>query len=341
MKNFRSMGMIKKNLALILVGTIVKLNSSIHAMDYAPFCDETYSLPYHQEPYQTEKDKPLTREDYFDLLLNKLSDIQEIYDFDPHILDNEPNEQIKIVPKKDTTFLTKILSFYSEDYSERRKAFKREIKTPLRNILKDATEEPYYDFAQSLKALVGLLPHSNTPLFDIAIRDIFNNSLKGLVALERALRYFRDNGELDQHCRQNLFLFNKIAGFYFDPKAISYIIDLNDCVMPPQTPLARLAFLRVLQVEGELFKYILPSTLNLAKLPPEKILRRLRSKLAHLNKHKLKKLLKMQEVDSFVSLAQDLAIINQSLKKIESHFISLNQRNPVDLWGELKGRQEQ
>lgn len=79
-------------------------------------------------------------------------------------------------------------------------------------------------------------------------------------------------------------LFINLAGFFYDKKAIRYLQETNESILstiPDITqPSGRIALLRVLQIHGEVFKLMLPSTLNLdPTMPSEGLIEGLRDKL--------------------------------------------------------------
>lgn len=283
------------------------------------------------------------RQQHFDMLLKELSVIQEIYDFDPNILGNNYEEE-NFAPSKNISyhFLDKIDPFYSEDAQNREQAFAREIMKPVLSILKRAADKPYYCHKPFSAVAQEAETSDSQGLINIAIKDIFKDSkYGGLMALKDALQLYRDKGRLSDKCHNNLCLLRKIAGYHFDPRAIAFIINLNRSLTVPQSRMGKLAFLRILQIQGELFKFMLPSTLNLASLPSEELLKGLRDELSHLSRQKLNRLLESDSDDLFIMISKDINTISEGLSKILEEYDKRQAKAPSELWNALKELPEQ
>mgnify|MGYP005843068357 CR=1 FL=1 len=224
-------------------------------------------------------------------LIEKLSSIQKIRDFDPDIL-KEPSEQTfsdtfkNQAAKFDESFLRDHLIFYSEKPEERKYAYEREIRQPILEILKEMASS-FHKLPPSLGYLdpMNFSPENST-LLDIALKDIFSNESQSLNALEKALIEIRDEDNLSKNTEKKLILFYKLAGYYYDETAIDVLIQELEILLlhsKENTKKEKFAILKLIQNTGELLKPILYSTLQLDnQIQNPKIFLRLRSKLSHL-----------------------------------------------------------
>lgn len=225
-----------------------------------------------------------------------IDSIRKIRDFDSTILSGKSDwNQLLDFEGLDLTFGIRVMGFYSEVASDRKYKFQTEIKSPLLEALKDASKFSY-EFPQTLKYLSHPSVISS-PFLDAALIDIFTNDPLALNNLAQALRSLDETESLSKEEKDSLFLFRKVAGYFYDRKALEHLkeemskffVSHTKEVLDFADPLVRFGLLRILQWSGEFLKLLLPSTLNLSTdLPEDELMKELRDQhLSHITKRKL------------------------------------------------------
>ena len=163
-----------------------------------------------------------------------LAQILRIQAFDPSILLGVTllNQELNF-EGLDISFCTQIVGFYSEIESERKAQFETRIKHPLLQILKDAAGFSY-KFPQTLKFLYDPSVVAS-PLLDAALVDIFTYDPMTLKNLAQALKVLEETDALSKEEQNSLFSLRKIAGYFYDRKALEYIKEeLSNFLTPIQ-----------------------------------------------------------------------------------------------------------
>lgn len=275
-----------------------------------------------------------------------LKSIQRIREFDPDILNDNPT------PASLTTFtirmaifeepfIRQLLDFYSEDSSIRNIMFIREIREPLLKILEDVTQD-FHILPKSFRHLADTIGLRMSLLLNVAIKDIFSHypeALRGLQSALEEIEKIPDRNELSKNTENQLSAITKLAGYYYDKKAIEDISSSLSRSLPlfsqEDSKKQRLAILGILQRTGELLKPVLPLTLNLdTDLPNTKLMLRLRTELAHLTFKRLGELLSDQRALLFFNLKSDLEQLKSRLEVLPSQIPAQpsDEASALDLW---------
>lgn len=287
----------------------------------------------------------------FERILHELSQLESIYELDPNIVSDDPQRKIPctLSDTVDVYVLQIALSFYSPCEAERNRAFERNIWIPLKNLLVNVAncclKWPGKAKHVALFNCLSLIRDKvELELLSVALKDIFSDSKYGLSALRCAIKELRDTQELQAQSVMNLVLFRKLAGYYFDEKAIENLCQMAQPVSEGMLSewKVRLSMLRFIQVAGEYFQLLLPSTLNLAPWDTDisiaKTLSNLRNKLTHLNSDKLGKL-KTCKDDIFEQVRTDIASLATALQHMIMGYQNRKVKfgsNTKDLWNYLK-----
>jgi hypothetical protein len=293
-----------------------------------------------------EAHPPQKRENQLNHALTQLSRIQEIHRFDRTILtdDGSVNNPALNFNGVDIHKALPFLVFYSEDRSERDSAFVKYVKFPLLCLLQDAAEASF-KFPQTLKYLKE---HRVTgryqELLDVAIKDLFTDPIEGLTALSDATKGLIANKKLTSEEERKLRLFKNLGGFFYDQKAIQCLIATNDTVLGAHLDVTqlggRISLLRVLQLQGEIFKLMMPSTFNLdPSMPSEGLLEGLRDKLSHLSRTKIEKIFSPSPESTavFKGVLADVGRLNTCLKEINARYQKeAGSLSPTQQWAYIK-----
>jgi len=324
---------------------IIVTISSLNAMDrflcqqYAQVSDTN-----HQTLFEVP-DTPEQRETKLDHAIKAISNLEDIYRFDPALLIQDGSTSPPLnFSGIDLQRAISLLPFYSEDPSERNYAFRRSIQEPFLNILEDAAESTY-KFPQILKYLQSLkVTGSSQALLDIAFRDLFADPTEGLSALSNALRGLKANKRLSADEENKLRLFRNLAGYFYDRKALTYLQVATETVLDAKPDISlctgRVALLRAIQLPGEFFKLMLPSTLSLdPTLPSEGVLEGLRDRLSHLSRMKFDKLFgpSPEATLTFQNLLVGIARLKSCLETmIVRYDATTKDLTPTQLWTHIK-----
>lgn len=334
--------------SIFLISVFLNISvSSLQASHFSGFSpldlDDENSF---DQSFQFPSLKEISPEDKLNSAISSLTKIQSIYDFDPNILvEGEAVNNLNLT-HIDLSQAIAYLPFYSENKQVRDFAFESSIKKPLLTSLQEAAESSY-KFPQTLKYLMEPQIFADSQgLIAVAIKDIFADPHEGIRALLEVLKSLQKNKKITLQEEKSLRLFKNLAGYFYDRKALSYLIEVCQSVSKldmAQTK-SRLALLRILQIEGEFFKLMMPSTLDLAAtMPNEGLLEGLRDKLSHLNKQKFEKLLSLtsETTKTFEDVKNDFLTLKSSLEALQTEWETKTTHfSPNDLWAYLKGLPE-
>lgn len=323
------------------------------AFTHLPISSSLRQQPINQQPKVrtakefNRKESQEDRDAKLDGALINLSKIEDIYRFDQTILIQNgsaiPSTALDL-SRINLEQALSLLPFYSENLSTRNHAFRTVIEEPLLKVLQDAAEASY-KFPQTLKYLHNpSVTGKYQDLLDIAVRDLFANPAEGLSALSDALKGLKANKKLSPAEERKLRLFRNLAGFFYDRKALQYLRETNEKTLASRPDVTqntgRVALLRAVQLPGEFFKLMLPSTLNLdSALPSDRLLEDLRDWLSHLSRMKFDKLFGSSPETTIVfeSVLVDLSRLDASLKTMEAEYDAVTNRlSPAQLWDHIK-----
>ncbi|MBM3632664.1 MAG: hypothetical protein FJX03_03015 [Alphaproteobacteria bacterium] len=338
----------------ILTNTLILPNSFLHpcwASQYSPFHNAA-NFPFQNENPgipETMREAPNSqkiRDAKLDKAIESLCEIQRIHEFDPVILDDTTTNPAPALNFQNMNYgkALPFVKFYSECPEERRVAFEQKIKAPLLSILVGAAEASF-KFPSTLQYLEQPRVIGNfQSLLDVAIQDLFAEPTEGLAALADSLQGLKKNKRLSQEQEQSLRLYRNLAGFFYDKKAIEYLSSTTKRVLdvkPDVTQLKdRIALLRIIQLCGETFKLMMPSTLALeTAIPDDGLLEALRDKLSHLSKPKVRKLFALTSETHVI-----FTNVLDEVTRLQTLFISLGVKyqnatdtlSPPQLWTYLK-----
>jgi hypothetical protein len=324
---------------------IIVTISSLNAMDR--FLCQQYaqvSVTNHQTLFEVP-DTREQREAKLDHAIKEISELEDIYRFDPALLIQDGSTSPPLnFSGVDLQRAISLLPFYSEDPSERNYAFRRSIQEPILNILCDAAESTY-KFPQTVKYLQSLkVTGSSQAFLDIAFRDLFADPTEGLSTVSNALRGLKANKRLSADEENKLRLFRNLAGYFYDRKALTYLQVATETVLDAKPDISlcsgRVALLRAIQLPGEFFKLMLPSTLSLdPTLPSEGVLEGLRDRLSHLSRMKFDKLFgpSPEATLTFQNLLVDIARLKSCLETmIAGYDAATKDLSPTQLWAHIK-----
>ena len=282
-------------------------------------------------------------------ILKELSKLEAFYKLDPNIGSEDPRIIPTLPDTVDIELLTKALDFYSPDEKERIYAFNREIEIPLRKLLVDVAKccLKWPGKAKHVALFYclddAIFPHELKELITVAIKDIFSDSDYGLDALRCAIEELKDTEELQAESLEKLVLFRKLAGYIYDRKALEKLCEMALLVKSIGNISewnVRLSMLRFIQVAGEYFKLLLPSTLNSTSgssckaICISKTLSDLRDKLSHLSIKKLQALKNCNDA-VFKDVQTDITHLETALQEMSKCY-QQRKDNYKALWNDLK-----
>jgi hypothetical protein len=255
--------------------------------------------------------------------------LQQLRDFDENILNTDSKTQPLDfeVFEADNPWCLTVHLFYSEKPVEREYKY-QEIRMRLKEILHAAASHPSHTFPQSCAILKDPSTLFLAEEFQqIAMGHIFQDRRYGLEALDQAIATLSQNDKLTAREKEPLILYKNYAGFFYDYKAVESLSQLNHFKGKKfrNDVEGRIKLLRILQIQGEYLKSMLPWTLSLVTaMPSVKLLTELRDRLAHLKAEKVAKLL--SEDKQIGSLFQGLAMDQQ---KLFGKFKDIYTRHPL------------
>ena len=249
---------------------------------------------------------PSEKSPSLDLCL-RLPKLEAIFAFDPLILTRDtPLDTHCDSPlhfddlKDDIDFVfikdLEVVDFYSSDKQCRENAFQKRILQPVLDILKEMGEKCMKRpgkarYVGLFRCLSYIEVAKETGLIAIAVRDIFSHPPQGFRALRDAYNEIETKGTLSDETFDRLVLFRKLAGYFYDKKALKFLITMVEPVLKFKADQKeeRLSMLRFLQLAGEYFKHLLPSTLKLSSDMAIELIN-LRDRLSHMNHANLDKI---------------------------------------------------
>lgn len=280
---------------------------------------------------------------------------------DPFILCEEESQNIPrfdLMPPGDYLFGSTLKQLYSEDPQQRNQAFALGIKKPILNAIKKAAEfslsfsdtSSSYKFLKPLSYLEPYCEKQNEALLDVAIKNIFTHHPETLAELKNVLETLNRHENITSEQKRSLFLFRNLGGYFFDRKALEYLVKNNRELLTSFSspidfgdPHVRCGILRILQVEGEFVKMMLPSTLRSGENFPTIKLQELRTQLSHPNSRKLAIIFDTTSTEIFSHLHQDIGQLNIIFESMVKHYPSMDTfgGDPVKLWEHLTSLPEE
>lgn len=314
---------------------------------YSASCSSYYGAPL-SKAYAPSQSKNYETKKSLCKARRHIDSIRKILDFDPAILSKKSssNQQLDF-EGLDLSFGIRVMGFYSENASERESKFQTDIRQPLLEALRDASEFSY-EFPQTLKYLSDPSVISK-PFLNVAFVDIFTNDPSALNNLVQALQTLDETESLSKEKKDSLFLFRKVSGYFYDRKALKYLKKEMSKFFDShakkslnfEDSLIRFGLLRILQWSGEFLKLLLPSTLNLSKdLPEEELMKGLRDQhLSHITKRKLQLIVDPSEETNFLfeTLYDDVKFLADVFVGIYKNFpLEAKFSSPLEHWLHIK-----
>lgn len=326
-------------------------SQNLSASDYS-FLDNPFDSnnPLHQQNLSTPQDileayqKLNTDETKYQNALSEINKLEELFRFDPHILDadNDENPDFSSVSP---FFIRDTLILYSDLPHERLPAIYNKIIRPLTDILKTIADlsitRSKSRFLKPLKCL-GEVSLINNPLIGIALQDIFAHP-GSLAVIQACLEEIYNKETVSEVHLQGIDIPRRLAGYFYDQQIIKFLNETNSNMISSidlSSDAGKFAFLRGLQLQGELFLMLHPTTFNLdLTLPNSDLLKDIRHGLSHITQNKLRNLL--SEQDLLVDVLSDLKGLQHIFQRLDSSyptFDSLNLSSVRSCWEEIKDR---
>jgi hypothetical protein len=352
-------------------------SENLTAMDGdAPFSDDLlyYSNnPLHYTNLSTPEglleayQKVNTDDNNYQKAISEISKLEALFSFDPHILDANndtipdfsslapsflrsilslypdlPEKHAEAVSRT-ISFIGNILPLYSDLLEERTLAVFRAINEPLISILGTIAKLSITrSKSRFLKPLQCLREPSliNNPLVSVALQDIFAQP-SSLTAIKTCLEELYHKETVSEENLQNLNTARRLAGYFYDLEIIKFLNKTSHNILSSidlSSSEGKFSFLRVLQLQGELFLMLHPTAFNFdIRLPNCDLLKDVRHGLSHITQRKLGKILTDEAL--LKNVLFDLNQLHNILQNLSSAYPTFNHQDyssVIACWQDIK-----